>query len=86
MIRNGAGEVSTEIPLSFMFETSCHTTCLHGGTCVDISVCLCSDLYQGASCESESERTVGMCICGSRVSVVRPVPGGQSCGYVYLWV
>lgn len=61
VLRNGAGEMAAEIPLSFLFETSCHTSCLNEGTCVDISVCMCPAEYRGTNCEIDN--LIGMTRC-----------------------
>ena len=54
-LTNGAGELMVEVPLSFMYETPCHGSCFHQGSCVEISVCMCPAHYGGSSCE------IGMC-------------------------
>lgn len=52
VLSNGAGEVVVEVTLSFLYETSCHGSCLGAGTCVDIGVCMCPAHYTGSDCET----------------------------------
>lgn len=51
VVGNGAGEMTVEVPLSFLYASPCHGGCFNGGSCEEISVCLCPMQYQGLSCE-----------------------------------
>ena len=71
VLRNGAGELSVEIPFSFLFETSCHTPCQNNGTCVDMSICMCAEGYVGRSCEFMVGTSVCACACACTRVYVR---------------
>ena len=57
VVGNGAGEITVEVSLSFLYDSPCHGSCFNGGSCEEINVCLCPTEYEGLSCE----RFIGTC-------------------------
>ena len=62
IISNGAGEISVETELLFYFENSCRAECQNGGTCVNLHVCSCTELYAGRYCDMYIGKFV-VCVC-----------------------